>query len=125
MTAFYGLFQAVNMRTTSILIGAVLSVGVICFGADEKVGPKKPCPPGEQPTVNAAPEAAKPAEALPSDKPVSPDQAAAIEEIRLADESFAKAYASGDAKAVAAHFTADAEYVDEDGSLFHGREAIE
>ena len=125
MTAFYGLFQAVNMRTTSILIGAVLSVGVICFGADEKVGPKKPCPPGEQPTVNAAPEAAKPAEALPSDKPVSPDQAAAIEEIRLADESFAKAYAKGDAKAVAAHFTADAEYVDEDGSLFHGREAIE
>ncbi len=112
------------MRATSILFGAVLSVGVICFGADEKVVPKKTAPPTAQTTVKAAPEAAKAVEALPSDKLVSPEQAAAIEEIRLTDESFAKAYASGDAAAVAAHFTADAEYVDEDGTLFHGREAI-
>jgi uncharacterized protein (TIGR02246 family) len=113
------------MRTTAILSGVVLSAGVICFGADEKVLPKKPAPPGAQPTVKAAPVTAKPAEALPSDNPVSPEQAVAIEEIRLADESFAKAYSSGDAAAVAAHFTTDAEYVDEVGTLFHGRQAIE
>ncbi len=113
------------MRTTSILSGAVLSVGVICFGADEKVVPKKPAPAGTQAPANPAPEAVKPVEAQPSDQPVSREHAAAIEEIRLSDESFAKAYANGDAKAVAAHFTADAEYVDEGGTLFHGRQAIE
>ncbi len=113
------------MRTTSILSGVVLSVCVICFGADDKAVPKKPAPPGAPSTVKTAPEVAKPAETLPSDKPVSPEQAAAIEEIRLADESFADAYAKGDAKAVAAHFTADAEYVDEVGTLFQGRQAIE
>ncbi len=122
MTGLHGLFQAALMRTTSILSGAILSVGVFCFGADERVVPKKPA---AQTTVKAAPEAAKPADALPSDKPVSPEQAAAIEEIRLTDESFATAYASGDAAAVAAHFTADAEYVNELGTLFHGRKAIE
>ncbi len=113
------------MRTTSILSGAVLSVGVICFGADDKVVPKKPAPAGAQAPAKTAPEALKPAEAQPGDKPVSSEQAAAIEEIRLTDESFAKAYAKGDAKAVAAHFTADAEYVDEAGTIFHGRQAIE
>ncbi len=113
------------MRTMSILSGAVLSVGVICFGADDKVVPQKPATAEAQKNVKAAAEVAKPDPNLPSDKQVSSEQAAAIEEIRLTDESFANAYAKGDAAAVAAHFTADAEYVDESGTLFHGRQAIE
>jgi uncharacterized protein (TIGR02246 family) len=45
--------------------------------------------------------------------------------IRETGETFAKAYGEGDAKAVAAHFTTDAEYVDEQGNVFQGRQAIE
>ena len=113
------------MRTMLIFSGVVISVGVICFGADEKVVPQKPAPAGTQAPTKTVSEAVKPDQAVSSDKPVSSEQAAAIEEIRLTDESFATAYAKGDAKAVAAHFTADAEYVDEVGTLFHGRQAIE
>lgn len=44
--------------------------------------------------------------------------------IRLVDQAFVKAYEAGDAAGVAAHFTTDAEYVDETGSVLQGREAI-
>jgi uncharacterized protein (TIGR02246 family) len=40
-------------------------------------------------------------------------------------ERFEKAFAARDAKAIAAQFTAEAEYVDATGTVFHGREAIE
>lgn len=40
-------------------------------------------------------------------------------------ESYLKAYRDGDAKAAAAHFTVDAEYVDENGNTHIGRKAIE
>jgi uncharacterized protein (TIGR02246 family) len=36
-----------------------------------------------------------------------------------------RAYEKGDAKAAASHFTANAEYVDEEGNVFTGREEIE
>lgn len=52
---------------------------------------------------------------------ISPDADA----IRLVGDSFVKAYEAGDASAVAEHFTTDAEYVDETGTVFEGREAIE
>jgi uncharacterized protein (TIGR02246 family) len=45
--------------------------------------------------------------------------------IRQTGETFSKAYDRGDAKAVAAHFTSDAEYIDEQGNVFQGRQAIE
>jgi len=40
-------------------------------------------------------------------------------------ESFIEAYKKGDAQAAASHFTANAEYIDEDGDTFIGREEIE
>ncbi len=52
---------------------------------------------------------------------VSPDE----EAIRRTAETFGKAYAEGDAKAAAAHFTENAEYVDEHGNRFQGRDEIE
>jgi uncharacterized protein (TIGR02246 family) len=62
----------------------------------------------------------------PAAKATAPDKNLAEEEaIRNSSETYAQAYASGDAKAVAAHFTGDAEYVDERGDLFKGRQAIE
>lgn len=45
--------------------------------------------------------------------------------IRAAGQTYAKAFEAGDAKALAAAWTSDAEYVDDLGRAFQGREAIE
>ena len=44
--------------------------------------------------------------------------------IRALAEAYTKAYDAADAKALAALWTADAEYVDDLGQEFHGRDAI-
>lgn len=48
-----------------------------------------------------------------------------IEAILKTAESYLEAYRAGDAKGAAAHFTNDAEYVDEHGNTHVGRKAIE
>ena len=58
-----------------------------------------------------------------ADEPAKP--AVAEKEVRDADELFVKAYNAGDAKALAAMFTDDAEAVDEYGNTIAGRVAIE
>ncbi|HEY8503396.1 MAG TPA: SgcJ/EcaC family oxidoreductase, partial [Gemmataceae bacterium] len=45
--------------------------------------------------------------------------------IRKGVDSFIKAFESGDAKAVASHWTAQGEYIGEDGTTLRGRDAIE
>lgn len=45
--------------------------------------------------------------------------------IRAAGQAYAKAFEAGDAKALAAAWTSDAEYVDDSGRAFQGRDAIE
>lgn len=52
--------------------------------------------------------------------PASPDVTA----IRGTEATFKKAFDSGDAQAIAAHWTADGEYIDESGKRIQGREAI-
>jgi uncharacterized protein (TIGR02246 family) len=47
------------------------------------------------------------------------------QEIRQTAEAFAKAYNEGDAKAIAAEFLPDGEYIDEFKNVFKGRETIE
>lgn len=64
---------------------------------------------------------AGPTEKQRANPTVSADEKA----IRLTGDTFVKAYALNDAKATAAHFTADAEYIDEQGQVYQGREAIE
>lgn len=95
------------MRTTLILSGTALLLGATCFAADvTKVLPD----PTTKATLNQS----------------AIDQRRIDETaIRRTDASFVKAYQQGDAKSVAAHFTPDAEYVDELGNIFQGREAIE
>ena len=61
----------------------------------------------------------------PVSLPVTEKQSADEEAIRQTNDSFVEAYGQGNAKAVAAHFTANAEYVDESGSVFQGCQAIE
>ncbi len=51
----------------------------------------------------------------------SPEEAA----IRATGDSYVAAFAQGNAKAAAEHFTMDAEYVDAEGNLYRGRQAIE
>jgi uncharacterized protein (TIGR02246 family) len=100
------------MRSVVILIAPVALLTVVCLGtAQEKAAPKP---------------ATKPSAKSPAAKPAAPVNGPADEEaIRQAAVTYVKAYSQGDAKAVAAHFTADAEYVAEDGRVFQGRDAIE
>jgi uncharacterized protein (TIGR02246 family) len=53
-------------------------------------------------------------------KPAEGDMA-----IRTALKNFVEAFNNGDAKAVAAHWTEDGDYIDDAGQVFRGREAIE
>lgn len=70
---------------------------------------------------DAEPSEASPFHSATPSKQQTADEAA----IRTAGEAFVAAYDAADAKAVAALFSAEAEYVDEEGTLFEGREAIE
>lgn len=130
------------MRAVSCLIAFGFVVAAIFSGAaDEKV--KKSSPKADAKALNAnAPGPAdkgkvdksrsakddepegKSAQTVASDE--APDKNAA-EEIAILKTgiSFVSTYAEHDAKAVAAHFAPDAEYVDEDGQVFQGRAEIE
>ena len=132
------------MRRAMVLTTCILALAVLRFGAaQEKVAPalsaktgtpaaSKASPKSVEKPVAPRPETAgaksgiKPASQEPvpvsptSDKG-SPEEAA----IRLTGESFVKAYCDADAKAIAAHFTTDAEFIDEQGNVYQGREAIE
>ncbi len=123
------------MRKFAYLTAAVLSVMGICLGlvADDAAPAKKTAAPAPaktatKPAIKAA-KTAEPADAEKApanqeeDVPAkySADEAA----IRKANESLLKAYASDDADAVAKHFTQDGEYINSNGALFHGREAIQ
>lgn len=58
--------------------------------------------------------------------PAAEDEPAALQKIVVESaEKYAQAFADRDAKAMAAMFTVEAEYVDSDGVVFHGRGAIE
>lgn len=105
------------MRSPLILMTAVAVLAIVCLvTAQEKAAPKA---------------GAKSSAKTPAVKPATPAATAPIkgnadeEAIRTAEATYVKAYLQGDAKAVAAHFTADAEYVDEDGHVLQGRDAIE
>lgn len=133
------------MRTTLILSGAALLFGVVCFGvADEKVVPKRAdkasVPPAakastkvvESPSAQQSPPekagvktSTTPAETTTTSQPVTAQHLADEQTIRQMDDGFLKAYGQADAKAVAAYFAVNAEYVDELGNVFQGRKAIE
>ncbi len=93
------------MRTTFMLAVAALLIGAICFAADKA--------------------ATKSTDTTAVSIPLTPQQSADEVQIRQTNDAFAKAYGAGNAKSVAAHFTIDAEYVDELGNVCQGRSAIE
>ena len=131
------------MRLTLLLMKSLLLVAVACFSGDDKqVVPKRSEKTGAQPLSKQEAKATESPDAILSDKtdaktgkerateaavrqPLTAQQLADEQAIRLTAETFAKAYGEGDSRLTAAHFTADAEYVDETGTVFQGREAIE
>ena len=91
------------MRTTLVLILLLLATGV-CLGQTPK-------------SESPQPEANPPAAGTES----SPDLAA----IRAGSEAFVAAFNKRDAKAIAALWTENGEYMDDSGRRFAGRDAIE
>ena len=69
---------------------------------------------------DAAPGAAKP-KATPKSSEESPEAAA----IRAGSSAFVEAFNKKDAKAVVEFWTPEGEYIDDEGNIFAGREAIE
>ena len=138
------------MRLPSILSGAAFSFGAVglltVVSLSELAGkdtPKPPVKPGIQTTDKSVLKTNEKPSAKALDKSettkvdttstdtksttpsVTAKQSADEVAVRQTGESFVKAYDAADAKAVAAHFTDDAEYVDELGNVFQGRQAIE
>jgi uncharacterized protein (TIGR02246 family) len=142
MTASGGSREADNMRTTLLLSGAALLAGAMCLADDNKANHKRAEKgtaqsatklgenANERPVDKLTPKSEVKTSTVPSEKkplsqPVAAKPSADEEAIRQTDESFVKAYTQGDVKAIAVHFTTNAEYVDELGNVFQGRDAIE
>lgn len=82
-------------------------------------GPAAPRPQADQPEKEAA-------RAVTDAEPAIPAALSEVEQaIRTFEEGFVRDYNKGDSKAIAAHFTEDAEVVDIDGHHFQGRDVIE
>jgi uncharacterized protein (TIGR02246 family) len=124
------------MRTVWTLSASALALTAICLAAgDEPVAPRR----GEKPAAQTSPKgvakvagkaaaqatAKGPAASAEASEKDSAKNSADEEAIRETGATFAKAYDEADAKAAAAHFTTDAEYVDEQGNIFQGRQAIQ
>ncbi len=138
------------MRTTLTLTGVALLTGVACFGADHqrdtakrspaatvqpdaepdtKVGAQDGIPETDSDSETEAEDTAPGTTEVFSEEntvglPFTEEQLIDERAIRETDDSFVKAYEAGDAAGVAAHFTENAEYVDESGNVFQGRPAI-
>lgn len=78
------------------------------------------------PAVNAADPPAKPPAAADKDKATDePARPADQEAVRAAVKDFISAFEKGDAKALAALFTEEGEYVADDGATLRGRDAMQ
>lgn len=132
------------MRSVMILSASALALTAICLAAgDEPAIPQHAEKANVQPAPKAGARPSTKASAAPAAKNtvkaaaqttarqaaasgVASEKISADEQaIRATGETFAKAYSEHDAKAVAAHFTVDAEYVDQEGMMVVGRPAIE
>ena len=142
------------MRTFSLIAGSccLLLAAIISGGADDRDAGKRPPPPVPG-AKNAARAATKPAPGAiekngartpPKDKAVEDDKPAPEKALAETDEAeapdkyvedraailetavkFIDAYSERDAGAIASLFAPDAEYIDEQGTTFRGRDEIE
>lgn len=138
--------KVIDMRTVLSLIGVALLGGVLCFGYEDKpatspdaaretgTSPRASTKTQTKPTkVADGPAKQKPAakenesvaEVPHAEGAKTPGRTADEEAIRQSDQAFIRAYEKGDAAGVAALFAVDAEFVDESGEVFQGRDSIE
>lgn len=101
-----------NWKLTAFVAVAVISVAAPGL-AQQQTKPRTGAKPATKPAAKAA--APTPAEA----------QAAQVEAVKKTAQAFADAFNKHDAKAVAALWSEDGEYVDAAGQRFDGRAAIE
>lgn len=78
---------------------------------------------GGQTGTAGQPPAAAPAQ--PPTAPAAEDRPADRDAVRKALDGLAAVFQKGDAKAVVAHWTAEGEYIGDDGATFRGRAALE
>ena len=106
--------KAIIMKNVFVAVACSLSIAAVGLAQkDAPVGASK------TKTAPAQPVAAKPA------SPAVPEASADEKAVYQTIDAFEKAYNAADAKALAVLFTDDAELVDEDGDVTHGRTAIE
>ncbi len=112
------------MRTSVLVCGIVLASVATLALAQPKPALR---PPAGQPAApaSARTESAPAARPGPAAAAVSAERKADEQALRQLIAAFTKAYNAGDAKALAAMFTADGEIVEQDGDTTHGRAAIE
>ncbi|WP_232056109.1 YybH family protein [Tuwongella immobilis] len=99
------------------VLGSLALLGVGVFWANAQ-SPTAPTPATEAPAADAPTTATPPA-------PMNPARAADDAAIRETATALAKAFEKGDAKAVAAFWTAEGEYVEEGSDPIRGQAAIE
>ncbi len=99
------------IRRGPVALAAVAALGIAAaFTAGRREASGQPAAAPAQPA--AAP-------AAPAERPADKDA------VMVAVDSFAAAFRKGDAKAVAALWTADGEYTDDEGTTIRGRAALE
>lgn len=118
--------REINMRCISILTFSVMGLAAYGFvvGDDEPTSKTTVQPSGRSAPTSAVKSIDKTI-ARSAALPAGDEHAADEEAIRLTGDTYEKAYDSQDAKLIAAHFTEDAEYIDEQGNVYQGRASIE
>lgn len=114
-------------RTAFVLSSAALLTAALGLGvaAGESPQVKKDTPSAPATNAKEEPKKTERSTSERDEKKPSSQQAADEDAIQATADSYVKAYRSRDAKAVAAHFTSDAEYIDENGNVYEGRQEIE
>jgi len=132
----------VNMQRIAILTTSFMVLAVLALRAAEEQSPPKTVnkvavPTATKATPKGAESPAAPRSDTPTSKPkldvkkpvpvVTQSDAHAADEsaIRLTGEAFVKAFNAADAKAIVSQFTPDAEFVDAQGNVHQGRDAIQ
>lgn len=109
---------------SAAVLSAALGLGAALGGPQDKQDKKEVTPvQGEKKTEE--PKKTERSTSERDEKKPSNQQNADEDAIQATAESYLKAFRDRDAKAVAEHFTPDAEYIDEHGNVYEGRDEIE
>ena len=109
------------MRARTAFLITILTFGHQVTSAQDPKALKPSAKPAPTPAAQPGSKPTAPVKSADSSMPAASDELA----IRQSGESYVKSFNKGDAKAVADHYTKDAEYIDERGILVQGRSRLE